>query len=90
LLELKCVIICFYLIIFDLCVTCLDRFAHAVRSWSRDCLAEGDRVVTLCVRSLTCEGQSPDLCGWLCFPDQRHVVSTDVLGPLPLQLLQFL
>ena len=24
-------------------------------------------MVTLCVRSLTCEGQSPDLCGWLAF-----------------------
>ena len=85
-LELKCVIICSYLSIFDLCVTCLDRFADAVHSWTRDCMAGGDRVVTLCVRSLGCEGQSPDPCVWLCLPDQHH----DALGPLPLQLLQFL
>ena len=75
---------------FDLCVIGLDRSAAAVRSWTRVCLAEGDRVVTVCVRSLGCEGQTPDLRGWLCLPDQRPVVSTDALGPLPLQLLQFL
>jgi len=52
LLDLRCVIICSYLRILDLCVICLGQFAAAARSWSRDCLADGDRVVTVCMRSL--------------------------------------